>query len=117
MPVFIEPATRARTAALLGARVSSGVLAVGLGDSGTQRLDPQNVRVAILDGSGAVLEQRDATANYVLPGRAWYMNLKLPTEECRRAALVSVTWPDLAGTSLTHPITTGSNACEGSDSR
>jgi hypothetical protein len=64
-----------------------------------------------------VLEQRDATANYVLPGRTWFMNLKLPADTCARAATVSVTWPDLASTSLTQAITPDAKACAGSDSR
>jgi hypothetical protein len=56
------------------------------------------------------------TANYVLPGRTWYLNVKLPADACERAATVSVTWPDLANTSLTHAITTDTKACGGAGS-
>lgn len=117
MPVFVEPAHRTRVPALGGASVAHGRLSLGLRNGGTQRLDPQNIKVAVLDASGRVLEQHDATANYVLPGRTWFMNLKLPADTCERAASVSVTWPDLASTSLTQAITTDARACAGSDSR
>jgi fimbrial chaperone protein len=117
MPVFFEPAQRTRMPSLGAATVEHGTLGVGLGDSGTQRLDPQRIRIALLDGGGHVLEQRDMTANYVLPGRTWYLNMKLPADACERAATVSVTWPDLANTSLTHAITTDTKACDGAGSR
>jgi len=116
MPVFVEPPQRMRVPSLGAPGVERSVLTVGLGDSGTERLDPQNVKVAVLDGDGHVLERRDVTANYVLPGRTWFLNMKLPTEECGRAATVSVTWPDLANTSLSHAITTDAKACTGANS-
>jgi len=117
MPVFVEPAHRTRVPALGAVSVAHGQLSLGLRDGGTQRLDPQSIKVALLDGSGRVLEQREATANYVLPGRTWFMNLKLPSDTCERAATVSVTWPDLASTSLTQAISQDARACAGSDSR
>jgi fimbrial chaperone protein len=117
MPVFVEPAKRTRVPALGSATVTRGQLSLGLRAGGTQRLDPQNVKVAVLDDGGHVLEQRDATASYVLPGRTWFMNLKLPAGMCERTAAVSVTWPDLASASLTQAITRDANACAGSDSR
>jgi fimbrial chaperone protein len=117
MPVFLEPARRTRVPALGAVSIAHGQLSLGLRAGGTQRLDPQNVKVAVSDDSGHVLEQRDATANYVLPGRTWFMNLKLPADTCARAATVSVTWPDLASTSLTQAITPDAKACAGSDSR
>jgi fimbrial chaperone protein len=116
MPVFLEPAQRTRVPSLGAAGVEHGMLGVGLGDRGTQRLDPQNVNVALLDAGGRVLEQRDVTANYVLPGRTWFLNMKLPADACVRAATVSVTWPDLANTSLSQAITTDAKACEGKSS-
>jgi fimbrial chaperone protein len=116
MPVFLEPLQRTRVPSLGAARVEHGVLAVGLGDSGTQRLDPQRIKIALLDGDGRVLDQRDMTANYVLSGRTWYLNMKLPSGSCERAATVSVTWPDLANTSLTHAIATDTKACDGAGS-
>lgn len=117
MPVFVEPARRTRIPALSGASLVHGELSVALRNGGTQRLDPQNIKVAVLDAGGRVLEQRDATANYVLPGRSWFMNLKLPTDTCAHAASVSVTWPNLASTSLSQAITPDAAACVGSDSR
>jgi hypothetical protein len=42
--------------------------------------------------------------------------MKLPADACERAATVSVTWPDLANTSLTHAITTDTTACDGAGS-
>jgi fimbrial chaperone protein len=117
MPVFLEPARRTRVPALGAVSIAHGQLSLGLRAGGTQRLDPQNVKVAVSDDSGHVLERRDATANYVLPGRTWFMNLKLPADTCARAATVSVTWPDLASTSLTQAITPDAKACAGSDSR
>jgi fimbrial chaperone protein len=117
MPVFLEPARRTRVPALGAVSIAHGQLSLGLRAGGTQRLDPQNVKVAVSDDGGHVLEQRDATANYVLPGRTWFMNLKLPPDSCARAATVSVTWPDLASTSLTQAITPDAKACAGSDSR
>jgi len=116
MPVFVEPAQRTRVPSLGAVSVERGVLAVSLGDSGTQRLDPQNIKVAVLDGAGHVLEQRQTTENYVLPGRSWFLNMKLPAGACERAATVSVTWPDLAGASLIRAITPDAQACEGADS-
>jgi fimbrial chaperone protein len=112
LPVFIEPAKRTRLPALGTVSVDHGVLAMAVGDSGTQRLDPQGIKVAVLDEGGHVLEQRDATANYVLPGRNWFLSMKLSADACRRAATVSVRWPDLANTSLSHAITTDAKACE-----
>ena len=117
MPVFVEPAHRTRVPALDRASVAHGQLSLGLRNGGTARLDPQNIKVALLDAGGHVLEQHDATANYVLPGRTWFMNLKLRADTCERAASVSVTWPDLASTSLTQAITTDATACAGSGSR
>jgi fimbrial chaperone protein len=111
MPVFLEPAKRTRVPSLSAASLSHGVLEVAIGDSGTQRLDPQAIKVAVQDDSGRVLEQRDATANYVLPGRSWFLSMKLSTDVCTRAASVSVTWPDLANTSLAHAINTDAKAC------
>jgi len=116
MPVFLEPAQRTRVPSLGAATVEHGTLGVGLADSGTQRLDPQRIRIALLDSGGHILEQHDMTANYVLPGRTWYLNVKLPADACERAATVSVTWPDLANTSLTHAITTDTKACGGAGS-
>lgn len=116
MPVFLEPPRRTRVPSLASAAIRQGMLALGLGDVGTQRLDPQRIKVALLDGGGHVLDQREMTANYVLPGRTWYLNVKLPKGTCERAASVSVTWPDLANTSLTHAITTDAQACDGAGS-
>ena len=116
MPVFLEPAQRKRLPSLGSAAVEHGALAVGLGNAGTQRLDPQRIKIAVLDAGGHVLEQRDLTGNYVLPGRTWFLNMKLPADACARAASVSVTWPDLANTSLTHAITTDTKACDGAGS-
>jgi fimbrial chaperone protein len=117
MPVFVEPLRRTRVPALGSASIVQGQLRLGLQAGGSQRLDPQSLKVAVQDGSGHVLERRDATANYVLPGRTWFMNLKLPADTCARAATVSVTWPDLASASLSQAITRDANACAGSDSR
>jgi fimbrial chaperone protein len=116
MPVFLEPARRTRAPSLSAAAVEHGTLGVGLGNSGTQRLDPQRIVVAVLDRSGKTLEQRDATANYVLPGRTWFLSMKLPADACARAVTVSVTWPDLANTSLSQAITTDTKACDGAGS-
>jgi fimbrial chaperone protein len=116
MPVFLEPAQRKRVPSLGTAAIEHGVLGVGVGDGGTQRLDPQRIKIAVLDGGGHVLEQRDMTANYVLPGRTWFLSMKLPADACERAATVLVTWPDLANTSLTHAITTDTKACDGAGS-
>jgi fimbrial chaperone protein len=113
MPVFLEPSRRTRVPSLASAAVKHGMLALGLGDVGTQRLDPQRVKVALLDGAGHVIDQREMTENYVLPGRTWYLNIKLPAASCERAASVSVTWPDLANTSLNQAITTDAQACDG----
>ena len=116
MPVFLEPLRRSRIPSLDAVTVDHGVLSMGLGDSGTQRLDPQRIKIALLHGGGHVLDQRDMTANYVLSGRTWYLNIKLPAGSCERAATVSVTWPDLANTSLTHAIATDTKACDGAGS-
>lgn len=106
LPVFLEPAKRTRQPALDSASVDHGVLKIGIGNAGSQRLDPQSVKVAVLDEGGHALEQQEATSNYVLPGRSAYLSIKLPGDACRRAVTVSVTWPDLANTSLTHAINT-----------
>jgi fimbrial chaperone protein len=116
MPVFVEPTRRTRVPALGPASIVHGSLSLALRAGGTQRLDPQNLKVTVQDGSGHVLEQRDATASYVLPGRTWFMNLKLAADTCAHAATVSVTWPDLASASLSQAITRDANACAGSDS-
>ena len=113
MPVFLEPSRRTRVPSLASAAVKLGMLTLGLGDVGTQRLDPQRVKVALLDGAGHVIDQHEMTENYVLPGRTWYLNIKLPAALCERAASVSVTWPDLANTSLNQAITTDAQACDG----
>ena len=115
MPVFVEPEQRTRLPSLSAATVEHGTLAVSLGDSGTQRLDPQNINVSVLDKGGHVLEQRNVMANYVLPGRTWFLSMKLPMDACVRAATVSVTWPDLAGISLTHAISTDARTCSGAN--
>jgi len=111
MPVFLEPAKRTRQPALESAALDHGVLKLALGNGGTQRLDPQAVKVTVLDEGGQVLEQQAATANYILPGRSAFLSVKLSADACRRAAAVSVTWPDLANTSLTHAINADARAC------
>jgi fimbrial chaperone protein len=116
MPVFIEAAKRVRIPAIGGVTVAHGELSIAIGNTGTQRMDPTGIKVAVLDTAGQVLDQRDVTANYVLPGRNWFMNLKLSAEACRRATQVSVTWPDIAATKLTQAIATDSRACEDSAS-
>src|SRR5271163_2489570 len=46
MPVFLEPAQRKRVPSLGTAAIEHGVLGVSVGDGGTQRLDPQRIKVA-----------------------------------------------------------------------
>jgi fimbrial chaperone protein len=117
LPVFLEPARRTRVPSLGTATVQHGMLTMGIGNTGSQRLDPQRLKIALLDGGAHVLDQRDMTANYVLSGRTWFLNMKLPAGSCERAATVSVTWPDLANTSLTQAIATDTKACDGAGSR
>jgi fimbrial chaperone protein len=116
LPVFVEPAQATRLPALSSASIEHGVLVVGMGNGGTQRLDPQSVKVTVTDRTGQVLGQHDLIANYVLPGSTWFLHTKLPATICPRAASVSVSWPSMANTSLAHSITTGAEACEGTSS-
>jgi fimbrial chaperone protein len=116
LPVFVEPAQPTRSPVLSSATIERGVLVVGIGNNGTQRVDPQSVKVIVTDSAGHVLGQHDSIANYVLPGSTWFLHMKLPTTICPRTASVSVSWPSLANTSLSHTITTGAEACEGTSS-
>ena len=113
LPVFVEPTQATRLPLLSSANIERGVLVVGMGNSGTQRLDPQSVKVTVTDRTGQVLGQHDSIANYVLSGSTWFLHMKLPTTICPRAASVSVSWPSMANTSLAHSINTGAEACEG----
>jgi len=116
LPVFVEPAQAIRSPVLNSASIEHGVLTIGIGNSGTQRVDPQSVKVAVTDRTGHVLMQHDQIANYVLPGSTWFLHMKLPTNACPHAASVSVSWSGMANTSPTHTITTGAEACEGTSS-
>jgi len=113
LPVFVEPAQVTRSPVLSAATIEHGVMVVGISDKGTQRLDPQSVKVTVTDRMGHVLGQHDQIANYVLPGSTWFLRMKWPANICSRIASVSVSWPGMANISLTHPISTGAEACEG----
>lgn len=115
LPVFIEPAQVTRLPVLRSALVEHGMLFIGIGNDGTQRLDPQSVKLTVSDRAGRVLDQRELMANYVLPGATWSLQLKLPPTICRQAASVSVSWPGIADRPVSHSITTGIEACEGKD--
>ena len=116
LPIFVEPAQATRSPQLNSADIEHGVLVVGVGNRGTQRLDAQSVKVVLTDRTGHVLAQHDSVANYVLPGSIWFLRMKLPPDICPRTASVSVSWPNMPNTSLTHTITTGAEACEGTSS-
>ena len=116
LPVFVEPAQVMRAPVLNSASVEHGELTVGIGNTGTQRMDPQSVKVTVTDPAGHVLEQHDQVASYVLPGSVWFLHMKLPANICPHVASVSVTWSGMANTSPTHTITTGAEACEGKSS-
>lgn len=116
LPVFIEPAKATRVPVLRSALVEHGQLSIGVGNDGNQRLDPQEIELKVLDRAGHMLDQQQATANYVLPGATAPLQLKLPPAVCKQAASVSVTWPGIVDSPAAHPIQTGTEACEGKDS-
>lgn len=116
LPVFVEPANPVPTPVLRSATLQKSLLELGLGNSGNQRLDAQNVTVELRDAKGQVIEQHQQIANYVLAGATWFLRLNLPANACARAASVSVSWSRMANTSPTHPITKGAQACEGTSS-
>jgi len=116
LPIFIEPAHATRSPLLNSATIEHGALVVGIGNNGTQRMDPQSVKLTVMDRMGHVLDRQDHMANYVLPGSSWFLHAKLPAHVCEQAASVTVSLPGMADTSLTHSITTGAGACEGTSS-
>lgn len=117
LPVFLEPARVTRVPTINSATLEHGVVLAAIGNSGTQRLDPQNIKVTVSDSTGHVLDQTDQKTNYVLPGSTWFLHMKLSANDCQRAASISVSWPDAAKTSLPQPISAGAEACAGINSR
>lgn len=116
LPIFLEPADAAPTPSLRFAEVDRGALVANIGNTGARRLDPQGVKVTISDRGGKVIDRQDAMTNYVLPGSSWPLHLKLTTRTCARAASVAIVWPGIDDKAISHPITSGSQACEGTDS-
>lgn len=116
LPVFDEPASPRRMPLLRSAALRKGVLELGIGNDGNQRLDAQSVKVSVSDGAGHALGEHDEVENYVLAGSTWFLRVKLPASTCQQATSVSVSWSSLASTSPPHPITRGAEACEGSSS-
>jgi fimbrial chaperone protein len=117
LPVFVEPAQPAAMPVIRTGHIEHGVLEVGIGDEGNQRMDPQSVAVSVLDPTGKVLLQKDVMANYVLPGSTWPLHLKLPANVCDKAASVSLEWSGALARTLAHPITTtGTGACASTSS-
>jgi fimbrial chaperone protein len=112
LPVFLEPAQDSHVPGVSSASIEHGELVLGVGDEGTRRLDPQKIKLTLMDRAGQVLEEREQMENYVLPGSTWFLHVKLPANLCQRAASVSVSWLN-AGASDPHPLTTGAEACEG----
>jgi fimbrial chaperone protein len=113
LPVYLEPAQPKRDPVLRSAAIENGTLLVGIGNEGTQRLDAQGARVSLSDSAGHVVARRDQTTNYVLAGSTDFLRMKLPAALCAKAASVTVAWPNMAGVSLTHPISRGGEACGG----
>lgn len=116
LPVFIEPARPERIPVLRSASITHGMLTIGIGNDGNQRLDPQGVELVLSDRNGKVLERSEPVANYVLPGATAPLQLKLSPAACKQASSVAVTWPGIAERPISHPIQTGAEACEGKDS-
>ena len=113
LPVYLEPAQPKRDPVLRSAAIENGTLRVGIGNEGTQRLDAQGARVILTDSAGHQIAQRDQTTNYVLAGSTDFLRMKLPASLCAKAASVTLAWPGMAGVSLTHPISRGSDPCGG----
>lgn len=116
LPVFLEPANATREPTLQSVTVDQGKMLMTIGDSGTQRLDPQSVKVSLSDRTGKVIKQHDLMTNYVLPGSSWPLHLKLATDVCTRVASVTISWPGIDNRITSQPITAGSQACEGTAS-
>lgn len=116
LPVFDEPAAPKRVPVLRSAGLRKGVLELGIGNDGTQRLDAQSVKISVSDRTGHVLGKHDEVENYVLAGGTWFLRVKLPATSCPQAASVSMSWSSLAITSPPYPITRGAEACEGKSS-
>lgn len=116
LPVFIEPAKSTRIPMLRSAAIEHGMLLLGIGNDGSQRLDPQDIKLTVNDRAGRVLERREAMANYVLPGATAPLQLKLPPAICKQASSVSASWPGIADSPTSHTIQTGTEACEGKGS-
>jgi fimbrial chaperone protein len=112
LPVFLEPAQDSHVPGVNSASIEHGELVLGIDDEGARRLDPQKIKLTLIDRAGQVLEQREQMENYVLPGSTWFLRVKLAANLCQRAASVSVSWRD-AGTSDPHQLITGAEACEG----
>jgi fimbrial chaperone protein len=112
LPVFLEPVGLTRIPDLRSASMARGVLRIGLGNDGSQRLDPQGISVSVLDSAGHIASTQMMMSHYVLAGATWTLSLTLPSEDCRRATSVSVVWPALSDVPITHTIATpGAAAC------
>ncbi|WP_458071124.1 fimbrial biogenesis chaperone [Rhodanobacter sp. BL-MT-08] len=117
LPVFIEPEHAERKPVIRTGSVDHGLLTIGIGNDGNQRLDPQSVLVSVLDRAGNTVLQKDLVANYVLAGSTGTLELKLARDVCSKAASVSLTWSGTLAQTLRHSITAnGTEACESTSS-
>lgn len=116
LPVFIEPANPSRIPVIRSAQIEHGALQIAIGDDGSQRLDPQSVKLAIRNHSDKAIEQRETMVNYVLPGATLPLRVELSSAICKQAATISLSWPGITGTPVSHSIATGAEACEGKNS-
>ena len=91
IPVFFAPQRPLAGAEIVGLGVEKGRVTFLLRNSGTIRIRPSSVRVALADAKGATVFEKTLSGWYVLAGSDRLFDLDLPRASCLKANTVIAT--------------------------
>lgn len=112
VPVFVQVRKPQLALELVDPVLETGRIALALRNSGSRYLSPEDARLIVRDGNGAVLHEDTLGVPYLLVGAQLRLSRPLPATVCANAQQVELVFAE-AGLDLSVPLVAANRQCGG----
>ncbi|PKN32459.1 MAG: hypothetical protein CVU61_17955 [Deltaproteobacteria bacterium HGW-Deltaproteobacteria-19] len=112
VPVFVQVKNPQLALQLADATLSAGALTLTLRNSGSRYLSPEDARLIVRDGKGAVLHEDTLGVPYLLVGAHLRLSRPLPAAACASAQQIELSFAE-AKLDLSVPVVAANRQCGG----